>query len=230
MEFKKLEWDTNFFGFSVGDTFVKEEFSEPIIIDSNEFVFFQVRSVYDLNIFSTTHLLSYFETKVVFSKVLYELKNFEDNVIDFDIDSIEEDLFYELAYESGKQSRYKNDEKMPRDKFKELYQIWIKNSINKSFADKIFYIKEKGKVLGFVTVKINNEVAQIGLIAVLKNLQNMGYGKKLLLKAEKFCFENGIKVLEISTQMENIIASKFYSRMGYEISEKIIIKHYWGKK
>jgi hypothetical protein len=34
-----------------------------------------------------------------------------------------------------------------------------KNSINRSFADKIFYIKENDKILGFVTFKIKQEEA-----------------------------------------------------------------------
>ena len=38
--------------------------------------------------------------------------------------------------------------------FKKFYQHWIKNSINRSFVDKIFfYIKENDKILGFVTFK-----------------------------------------------------------------------------
>lgn len=229
MGITKLDWDSKFFGFPVGDLFIEKDFSNTRVINSNDFTFFQVRSKFSLDITSDTHSLSYLETKIIFSKVLNELNNLEDSIIDFDDFPITENSLYELAYESGKYSRYKQDSNILEDKFKNLYQIWITNSFNKSFADKIFYFKEKENVLGFVTLKIMNDTAQIGLIAVSPNYQGKGIGKKLLSKTENYCFENNVKTLQIPTQMENIVACNFYRKMGYEISEKIIIKHFWDK-
>lgn len=227
MEIKKLEWDSQFFGFPVGDVFLENDFSESSVFNSDYFSFFQVRSRMPFDIMSDTHSLSYMETKILFYKVLKESTNSEEGIIDFDDSPFTDDSLYDLAYESGKYSRYRQDKKISEVKFKELYQIWIRNSINKSFADKIFYIKEKENILGFVTVKIKNNEAQIGLIAVLPNAQGNGLGKKLLLKTENYCFENDVKTLQIPTQSENILACKFYTKMGFKISEQIIIKHYW---
>ena len=229
MEIKELDWDSKFFGFPVGDLLVENDFSGTRVINSDDFTFFQVRSKFSLDIISSTHSLSYLETKILFSKVLNQLNNLEESCIDFDDLPISENSLYELAYESGKCSRYNQDINISDDKFKKLYQFWIKNSFNKSFADKIFYIKEVENVQGFVTLKINNEKAQIGLIAVSPNYQGKGIGKKLLLKTEDYCFENDVKILQIPTQEENIGACNFYSKMNYKISEKTIIKHFWKK-
>lgn len=229
MEITKLDWDSTFFGFPVGDLFIEKDFSNTRVINSNDFTFFQVRSKMPLDIFSDTHSLSYLETKIIFSKVLNELNILEDSIIDFDDFPIAENSLYELAYESGKYSRYKQDKYILEDSFKKLYQLWITNSINKSFADKIFYFKENENVLGFVTFKIKNDTAQIGLIAVSPNYQGKGIGKKLILKTEKYCFKRNVKTLQIPTQLENKGACNFYIKMGYDISEKIIIKHYWDK-
>ena len=227
MEIKKLEWDSQFFGFRVGDVFLEEDFSESKVFNSDYFSFIQFRSRNWFEIISDTHSLSYTETKIIFNKILKESNSLEEGIIDFDDSPLTDNSLYDLAYESGKYSRYKLDKKISEDRFKKLYQIWIENSINKSFASKIFYIKEKENILGFVTVKIKDNEAQIGLIAVAPNAQGKGLGKKLLLKTENYCFENNLKTLQIPTQLENVSACKFYEKMGYQILEKIIIKHYW---
>ena len=82
-------------------------------------------------------------------------------------------------------------------------------------------------ILAFVTFKIKDNLAQIGLIAVSPNSQGKGLGKNILLKVENYCFQNNIKTLLIPTQLENVIACNFYSKMGYKISEKIVVKHFW---
>ncbi|WNM20347.1 GNAT family N-acetyltransferase [Flavobacterium capsici] len=227
MEIKKLEWDSNFFGFPVGDLLVECETSDSKVFNSDFFTFFQVRSKYPLNIISETHSLSHWEIKTIFSKNLDKSSEIKIDIIDFDDSKINEKLLYELAYESGKFSRYKLDKNIPNNKFKKLYQLWIKNSVNKSFADKIFYYKENDDIAGFVTVKIKDTFAQIGLIAIEPNLQGKGIGKNLLLKVENYCLENNVKRLLIPTQSENEQACKFYTKMGYIISEEIIIKNYW---
>ena len=232
MEIRKLDWDSYFFGFPIGYIFIDKEppsnFSK--ILNSDIYTLIQIKSKQLINIISETHSLSYSEVKIIFSKNLSGISDIDIHIIDFEEAPLEENLLYDLAYESGKYSRYKQDHNISETKFKELYQLWIKNSINKSFADKIYYIKENDKILGFVTFKIKQEEAQIGLIAVLPNSQGKGFGKNLLKKVENFCLENNVKTLHIPTQLENITACNFYTKLGYEISEKIIIKHFWKNK
>lgn len=228
MEIRKLEWDSLFFGFFIGDVFIENNHpSNSVVFNSEFYTFIQVRSKSNFNIFSDTHSVSYSEIKIVFSKKIDQVSEIEDDVKDFDDFPIEEKTLYELAYESGKYSRYKQDENISDFKFKEFYRLWISNSINKSFADKIFYISENENILGFVTLKIKDGEGFIGLIAVSSNFQGKGLGKKLLLKAENYCFLNNVNTLHIPTQFENIPACNFYRKLGYEISEKINVKHFW---
>lgn len=229
MVIKKLDWDSDFFGFPVGDLFIENDVSDAEVINSNEFTFFQIRSNVPFDINSETHVSSYTGTKVVFNKVLSELHFLTESMIDFDDFPVAENALYELAYESGKHSRYKLDTNIPEDKFKALYQLWINNSINRSFADKIFYIKENEAIVAFVTIKINNDTAHVGLIAVSPNHQGKGIGKRLLSETENYCFNRNCKSIQIPTQIENRAACSFYKKMGYEITEEISIKHFWNK-
>jgi hypothetical protein len=99
------------------------------------------------------------------------LKTKTDSIINFDNLTICKTNFYPLAFESGKYSRFKFDVNFTQYKFELLYIKWIDNSFNKQFADKIFYTKAFDEVTGFVTVKLSEKFATIGLIAVSKNFQ-----------------------------------------------------------
>lgn len=109
MKVKKLEWDTNFFGFPVGDVSIEDESPNSRVLNSEDFIFFQVRSYYPVDIISETHSLSYSEVKTVFSKQLLKKSEINDNIKDFDTTQIEESMFLDLAYESGKYGRYSQD-------------------------------------------------------------------------------------------------------------------------
>ncbi len=77
----------------------------------------------------------------------------------------------ELAFESGKHSRFLKDRFFGVDKFKELYQKWVENSLNGKFANDVLIYKSDDEIKGFVTYKIKNGFAQIGLIAVSPKAQ-----------------------------------------------------------
>jgi ribosomal protein S18 acetylase RimI-like enzyme len=123
---------------------------------------------------------------------------------------------------------YNHNLQIAIEKFKELYKKWVDNSINKKFADKVFYLQQDHKIKGFVTLKKYENSASIGLIAVESNSQGKGYGSMLLEKVEHYCDENKIVELQIPTQKENRSACQFYSKLGYIIIQEINIKHYWN--
>ena len=91
------------------------------------------------------------------------------------------------------------------------------NSINKKFADKIFYYLLEKEVVGFVTVKNSNDFSTIGLIAVNNNYQGRGIGKQLINIVENYCLELNINELRIPTQKENISACNFYKKLDYNV-------------
>ena len=67
MGITKLDWDSKFFGFPVGDLYIEKDSSNTSVINSNDFTFFQVRCELSVDILSETHSLSYFETKIIFN-------------------------------------------------------------------------------------------------------------------------------------------------------------------
>ena len=166
------------------------------------------------------------ETKVLFEKKL-TLDNVNETVIeDTDFQNKPPQNFYDLAYESGKYSRFKLDLNL-KSKFQDIYRKWVDNSLNKTFAEKVFYINSEETIGGFVTLQRDGNTAKIGLIAVNPNIQGKGIGTKLLQAAEYYAIKNNMDKMLIPTQKENVSACNFYKKNGYSVKEETIIKHYW---
>jgi dTDP-4-amino-4,6-dideoxy-D-galactose acyltransferase len=221
----RLEWDSEFFNLEVGD-FEYKNFSIP---DCSDFDLVYIKSANDVDFEIDGFEKTYTETKIIFRRDLTSPNQqdnsiFESSQIDFSIADVNQ-----LAYESGKYSRFKLDHKMNQKKFFELYDLWVVNSLNKKFADGVYLFVEEAKAVGFVTYKISNSFATIGLIAVSPNHQGKGIGKKLLQTVENELLKANISELRIPTQEANKQACFFYEKLGYKKFEVININHFWKK-
>ena len=224
----KLIWDSEFFGINIA-TFDFDNKTQKAIKNSEEFDMIVVKNNLENKLSLPNFKQTFQETKVVFSKILHLEANLNINnfVFDTDSSSIETSDLYDLAFESGKHSRFKLDSNFQEAKFFELYQKWVDNSLNKQFADKVFYIKENNLIKGFVTIKLHSKYATIGLIGIDNKSQGKGFGSLLIKKSEQYCLQNNILELQIPTQKENYLACKFYSKLDYTILNEINYKHLW---
>lgn len=221
---KKLDWDSAFFKMNVGELTLD---TLPTDIDASEFDLIYVLSkevpAFNMNGFSKL----FSEEKVKFCKHLQQIESPSSSICSvFDCSYNREDL-YQLAYESGKQSRFLLDTKFTEAKFKELYRLWVDNSLSKQFADDILVYKEGKIVSGMVTYKQNKDKVSVGLIAVSPEAQGKGIGKKLLQALEYSLYQKNFKTLFIPTQRTNSQACTFYTKQGYKIIEQTMISHYW---
>ncbi len=223
----RLNWDSEFFDIEVAEIDYNEVKNIGLLnLENYDLIYLYNCLSKDISI--PQFELKYQETKVIFTKKLQDQNiQFNNLILDTDSSPLSNEKFYPLAFESGKHSRFKLDPKFQSKKFRELYIKWVDNSINKQFADKVFYILQEDKVVGFVTVKKHQALAKIGLIAVDSNSQGEGFGSILIEHVENYCIENELFELHIPTQKENILACKFYSKLGYSIKKEINIKHFW---
>jgi len=221
---KRLDWDSNFFGIKIGELIYEPQVNLKNSLDF-DLLYLKSKENFELEITNFTNNFS--ETKLTFIKKLIE-NHFESSNI-FSVDEIDYQTndIYELAFESGKYSRFFLDKNFKLNKFQELYTKWVDNSILKIFADETLIYQEDNQIMGFVTYKINNDMATIGLIAVNPDFQGKGIGGKLLQFVEKKLSKKKIKSLSIPTQQNNVAACNFYKKQGYKIYETTFVKHYW---
>ncbi|UPQ80525.1 GNAT family N-acetyltransferase [Flavobacterium azooxidireducens] len=221
----RLEWDSDFFNLEVGEIVINS--SNKIELGDFDLVYVKSteKTTIELNGFEKTHS----ETKVVYFKNLVNLNPIDSQVIELSETNYSIKELNQLAFESGNHSRFKLDNRIENRKFEELYELWVKNSINKSFADEVFVNLHETIIAGFVSYKVVDDYATIGLIAVSKEFQGIGIGKQLLCKVENELIKKGIYELRIPTQEENYQACGFYEKLGYKKFETTNISHYWRK-
>ena len=222
---KKLHWDSDFFNLEVGELIVDNSISYEL----GNFDLIYVKSTKKIAIELNNFEKSHSEIKVVYNKILQDFHPINNQVIELSEANYSINELNQLAFESGNHSRFKLDNRIENRKFEELYELWIENSINKSFADEVFVYLHETIIAGFVSYKEAGDYATIGLIAVSKVFQGKGIGKELLFKVENELLKKGINELRIPTQEENYQACGFYEKLGYKKFETTNISHYWRK-
>jgi dTDP-4-amino-4,6-dideoxy-D-galactose acyltransferase len=222
---KLLEWDSSFFNRRIG--LLDLSSGSPNFEDLNDWDLVYIMSDEDFTLDINKFNRTFSETKVVFSKMIIESKEPIDENISVAKKKDNKKQIYNLALESGKFSRFNLDKNFKRAEFKKLYYKWVDNSFNKEFADAVLVYKFENEIIGFVTYKILDDFATIGLIAISPLYQGKGVGRKLINAVEMELVNRQIGELRIPTQFQNEIACEFYMKLGYKIIKKKIINHYW---
>ena len=225
MKIKQLQWDSDFFNKKIGELSPNEAIKVPFNL-TQDYDLIIIKKNQDFSCEIDGYEKTFEETKILFEKKL-SFDNINEIIIeDTDFQNKPPEDFYDLAYESGKYSRFKLDLNL-KNKFQDIYKKWVDNSLNKTFAEKVFYIHSEDTINGFVTLQRDGNTAKIGLIAVNPNFQGKGIGTKLLQAAEYYAIKNNMDKMLIPTQKENILACNFYKKNGYSVKEETVIKHYW---
>ncbi len=239
MSFSRLEWDSSFFGKEVGKI---EHLDSKFSLIKELQIAKQKNAdlVYYFNNQETAivapSILATYSGKKVDTKVVYrwlvpsEKINFDtssDEIESYDQIIVREDLL-ELAYRSGIYSRFKLDKRFEEDHFKQLYYLWLKNSIEKKNADFVFVKKEGKEIIGFVTFKKRTDnFGEIGLIAVHENHSKKGIGRQLINKIKEVTIALNLSGFKVATQQENLGACNFYEKNNCQIITSTQIYHFW---
>lgn len=132
-----------------------------------------------------------------------------------------------LAYLSGGYSRFRLDDFFAPDDFFRLYETWITKSIKKEIADKVFVIKQCGQILGFITLKYEDNNGRIGLFAVDTASQGRKYGTALMNKCVYDLIQRGNQNIFVATQAANNQACRFYENYGFKKQSEMNLYHMW---
>lgn len=136
---------------------------------------------------------------------------------------------YFLGIEAGKYSRFAKDKGFGEAKFKELYETWVRNSVNGSFADYVLTARcGTERCAAFVTAKVKNGQLSVGLLATHPDYRNRGLARNLIDVLETRAYEMGLE-LEVTTQADNTTACGFYEKCGFDTFDDTFVYHIWLK-
>lgn len=222
-----LKWDSDFFGFKVGRLTYKAS-SLDYEYSPNDM------KSYDLVYVFSEVPLKQMENDLKDEKVTYEMTGNtltateeRDGFTIAPVNMLTDELV-QLAYESGQWSRFFIDQRIHAEKAKELYRLWITNSLNGSIADLVLGCYDtQGIILGFITLKHLNDYISIGLIAVDGAIRGKGIGRLLVNSAKKMAAERGVTKIEVVTQKKNEQACAFYEKAGFSVKKVEYIYHIW---
>jgi len=236
MKYERLDWDTEFLGVTVvriTEPFLHEQELSKILSE------LKVKNV-SLAYWASSQELEGITAKrfggvLVDKKTSFAMdfrcKNADEfvcsDIVEVYVHSMPISDIEDLAIQSGEYSRFAVDKRFPREKFLDLYKIWINRSLCKEIAEEVFVIREGERVVGIVTLGNNTGRGDIGLIAVDRNYRGKGYGEKLVRAAQRWFMEHGYKIGQVVTQGINSPACNLYEKCGYSIEDVKYFYHFW---
>jgi len=97
------------------------------------------------------------------------------------------------------------------------HHVWVKN-LFKGKASYVMVAKTRDKVIGFIgfTVDVTAGSSRINLIAASSSTRGKGVGSSLMAGYLAYAEKRGVKTLYVKTQEDNVLARKFYKKLGYK--------------
>lgn len=130
-----------------------------------------------------------------------------------------------LAYLSGRLSRFRLDKDLPAGSFERLYQAWLLKTLEQLSSGAVYIYRVSGQSVGLITTEWDNDVCTIGLLAVHPSWQGQGIATRLIHHVESLCFQNNLRRLEVKTQLVNTGARALYVKNSFSESEQSHLYH-----
>ena len=227
---ERLQWDSDFFGLRIGRIdIVSNERWQMLLQEASSL---QVH--YDLiYVFSEQKLPTYSnKVRLVDTKTIYVKSIDSSTAMPATVEHYQESLpnadLYRLALVSGVYSRFRLDDSLPIDAYERMYRCWMERSLDGSMADVVLVHRTDTQIDGMITLKIEANVAHIGLVAVDEGAQGRGIGTMLIKAVEAYLQTNTIvRHLKVATQWANKPACHLYEKNGFVVEEKSNIYHWW---
>lgn len=233
--FNRLAWDTGFFGFQVARITPSSLDPQQLHAILNQLGHLNVKLVYwsvsqpdeIANRAAQIHNGHLASVRINLRRNIVKTAPARSNPVQEYTGETDNPQLLDLAFWSGRFSRFKKDPHFPPGTFEKLYHIWMNRSITHEMADAVFVFLRKKAIEGMITVRTVKKEGRIGLFSVHEASQGQGIGSALVKAAELFLIQRGIRILNVSTQKDNIQALSFYKRTGFILKTTENDYHFW---
>ena len=238
LECRRLQWDSEFFGFPIG----KLEGKNPGRLQIGAFLRWRAasdfRCIYylvpcdDVASINMTRTLrfQYVDLRVTLTKSHWPTASPHSslNTIVRTYRAGDLSALTKIAAVAHLDSRFYTDTRFPRERTSKLYQVWIE----KACADRtgsVFVADLDGDVAGYLVCKqLNASEGQIDLFAVRNDARGKGLGSSLLSEAGRWFDSHGIAAVKVVTQGRNLPGLSLYQRHGFHVKSIDIWFHWWS--
>lgn len=132
-----------------------------------------------------------------------------------------------IARNAHGDSRFYNDPGFPRERVSDLYAVWVSRSFEVPEA-RIFVCELGGLPAGYITTEIVSAgVGRISLLAVSPEARGRGFGGGLIRCALADLARRGAASVSIVTQGRNLAAVRLYQGQGFCVESLGIWLHWW---
>lgn len=235
---KKLDWDTNFFEIKIGKVdIIGDHLFDPILFkeqanDENyELVYiFNYDSLLKPDVILKANL-DLVDIMLIMEKKI-EKEKYQQQNYDFRTKLTKREIreAYSLAESISFVSRFYKEPKIGPNKAKKLYRTWIDNSIDSSFVDGLFLVKDNNSIMGLHLIKsnYNNRTGHCSLIGVNPDIKGKGIGKNLWEQAFAYWSQsNKIDCCHVPFSLQNKESFNFHLKMGFnKVIETKYIYHF----
>lgn len=228
----ELKWDSEFFNrkiASISMNFWDDSFLNNTLQQLKDKHFQLVYLFLKEGISLPNAYLIRYRCNCVDRKRIYVLNEFKNEGVSPNVVLYKDDAsaLYDLAVQSGVNSRFHVDPDFPNEDFERLYRAWADNSLSGTIADYVLvYRMPGGNICGFITLKKDGGYLSIGLIATNAIYRRSGIGSALMDAAKHYAYKEGL-LLEVATQADNLPACSFYEKSGFKKLSQSTVYHIW---
>jgi len=237
-DIRKLEWDSQFFGFPIGRLHadnmaveqlgkilehagqVKPQFIELFCdISDHESIFSCENSGFHLA-----------DVRILFKKnplVSAATGSLPEGLCFKKADDVASDQLKKISKSLFENSRYYRYRKFDRERIDLLFQTWIEKAVLGEFDDECYCIFDDAEILAFCSLKYNGHAASIGLFGVNPGHKNRGLGTMLLSYVFDLLFNRGITGVTCITQGRNSGAMRLYQENGFTAAKLTLCYYRW---
>lgn len=222
----RLDWDSDFFGYSVGKIEIDDINELPIGQEDYRLTYiFSKKRIPELEEELVDQKATFFQELNIGA----EKTNLPCEIVEFKHESHSYEELLKLTYDSGVFSRFNLDKKFDNQEYEKLYKKWIDNSLNSSSNYKVYVAFDGNNLLGFITLgRKGNDLGDLGLLAVSPKARGRGIAKSLIEYCKIKSTEMGFNSLQVVTQLNNSPATKLYENAGFYLKDLIFIYHIWN--
>jgi len=233
-QIKYLDWDSRFFGFSIGRIELEGLCTSALESAVSEAAANNIECLYLEVPFTQPDVVNYcsennfllVDFKTTLSKILFCSESNTQNLTR-DLKEAYYPFLKTIVNEVASQGRYVYDPNFGLQKSIMLYEKWLEKSFHKGYCDDFIVSIKNDKPVGFITVRNKEGVPYIDLLGVLESCRGEKIGTALILEAENRLIKSGYKNVKVVTQGHSAKTLRFYQNACFKTENVNVFYHKW---